>query len=387
MAILVLYLGKFLNQKFKFLRNYNIPEAVSGGLSASIIVGLIYFFFHHQIEFSLYQRDVLLLIFFTTIGLSSRFSTLIEGGKILVLLLIAAVAYLFVQNFIGISLASITGIQQEIGLLGGSVSLSGGHGTSVAWAPIFKDSYGIKNAMEIGVACATFGLVLGGLIGGPIAKVLINQYHLKADTDDEVTIGIKHNTTRIINAEAMLSVLLIISVAVGIGMNVQEFLKGLGLNLPTFVTCILGGIVLTNIGPHILPKMQWPEGTPTLALVSDLSLGLFLAMSLMSLQLWTLIDLALPILLILLAQVIMLAIFTVFVVFRAIGKNYDAAVMAAGYAGLALGATPTAIANMSAVTKKYGAAPKAFIVVPLVGAFFIDIANAVIIKIILVWIQ
>lgn len=387
LAILVLFLGKYLNKKIPVFRNYNIPEAVSGGLFASVLVGVIYFFFHVEIGFSLYQRDVLLLVFFTTIGLSSRFSTLIEGGKTLVFLLLAAVVFLFIQNFTGVGIASLAGIDPVIGLLGGSVALTGGHGTSVAWAPIFNDSYFLENAMEIGVACATFGLVLGGLIGGPIAKFLVSRYKLKSKTDDEVTIGVKHGTTRLINVDAMLSVLLIISVAVGIGTYVHDLLAGLGFQLPVFVTCIFGGIVLTNIGPHILPKLQWPDDTPTLALVSELSLGLFLAMSLMSLQLWTLLELALPIVLILLAQVIIITLFTVFVVFRIIGKNYDAAVMSAGYAGMALGATPTAIANMTAVTKKYGASPKSFIIVPIVGAFFIDIANAVVINIMLMLIH
>ncbi|MCD4781775.1 MAG: sodium/glutamate symporter [Candidatus Omnitrophica bacterium] len=387
LAILVLFLGKFLNKKISVFRDYNIPEAVSGGLFASVFVGIIHYLFNVQIDFSLYQRDVLLLIFFTTIGLTSRFSTLIEGGKTLVIFLFAAVVYLFIQNVTGIGVAYMTGIDQTIGLLGGSVALSGGHGTSIAWAPILKNSYAVENAMEIGIACATFGLVLGGLIGGPIAKFLVSRYKLKSQTDEEVTIGVKHDTSRLINVDAMLSVLLIISVAVGIGTYLHDFLAGLGFQLPVFVTCIFGGIVLTNIGPHILPKMQWPDGTPTLALVSELSLGLFLAMSLMSLQLWTLVDLAFPIIFILLAQVIVVTLFTIFVLFRLIGKNYDAAVMSAGYAGLALGATPTAIANMTAVTKKYGASPKSFIIVPLVGAFFIDIANAVIIKMMLIWVH
>jgi len=386
-AILVLFLGKYLNKKIKIFRDYNIPEPVTGGIIASFVVGCIYFFFKLPIEFSLHQRDVLLLIFFTTIGLSARFSTLREGGRTLLALLIAAVCYLFVQNMVGVGVAGATGIDTTIGGLGGSVSLSGGHGTAIAWAPIFQRDYLIANAMEIGVACATFGLVLGGIIGGPIARFLVNKYKLTASTDAEVTVGVKHDSTRIINVDAMLSVLLIISVSVSIGIHLQMFLKDLGLQLPAFVTCIFGGILMTNIGPRILPKMQWPQGTPTLALVSDLSLGLFLAMSLMSLQLWTLIDLAFPIIIILLAQVVMITLFTVLVVFRVLGKTYDAAVMSAGYAGLALGATPTAIANMTAVTKKYGAAPKAFIIVPLVGAFFIDIANAVIIKFILAWIH
>ena len=165
-AILVLFLGKYVTSKIAFLREYNIPEPVSGGLIASLLSGLAYAVFSLELQFALGLRDVLLISFFTTIGLSSKFSTLIEGGKALVVLLIAAVSYLFLQNFTGLAAAKVSGLRDEIGLIGGSVSLSGGHGTAIAWAPRFVEEYGVANAMELGVACATFGLILGGLIGG-----------------------------------------------------------------------------------------------------------------------------------------------------------------------------------------------------------------------------
>ena len=175
-------------------------------------------------------------------------------------------------------------------------------------------------------------------------------------------------------------VLLILCIAIGIGLQLHELMNYLGFKLPVFVPCLFGGILLTNTVPYLWKNLHWPTGTPTLALLSDFSLGLFLVMSLMSLQLWTLIDLALPILLLLAAQVFVVTLFTIFVVFPVLGKTYDAAIMSSGYVGLALGATPTAVANMTAVTEKYGASPQAFIVVPLIGAFFIDISNAVIIQ-------
>lgn len=384
-AILVLFLGKFLNKRVEFLREYNISEPVTGGVVASIVFGALYFFADTEFVFSLNQRDQLLIIFFTTIGLSSRFTTLIEGGKSLVILLICAVAYLFLQNLIGISVISATGLDKVVGLIGGSVSLSGGHGTAIAWAPVFIDEYGISNAMEIGIACATFGLVLGGLIGGPIAKFLINRNNLQPTSKvEELSVGIKHEEEDVnINYFNVLNSMLVICIAIGLGIILNKLVTSFGAKLPMFVTCLFAGIILTNTLPYIFKKMSWPTGTPSLALISELSLGLFLGMSLMSLQLWTLIDLAGPILILLVCQVVVITVFVLFIVFNLMGRDYDAAVMSAGYAGLALGATPTAIANMEAVTKKFGASPRAFIVVPLVGAFFIDIANAFIIKFLL----
>ena len=383
-AILVLFMGKKLNERVNFLREYNIPEPVTGGVLASLIFGFIYFFGDTEVLFSLADRDTLLLIFFTTIGLSARISTLVEGGKALVILLICAVAYLFIQNFTGLFVAQMTGQSPYVGILGGSVSLSGGHGTAIAWSDIFINQYGIPNASEIGIACATFGLILGGLIGGPIAKFLINRHGLKPASLEEPTVGIKHEKVRLsVDYFGVLNAFLVIAIALGLGIQLDELTEYFGLKLPGFVTCLFAGILLTNTVPFIFKKVMWPTGTPSLALISDLSLGLFLSMSLMSLQLWTLIDLAGPIILLLVFQVVVIVLFVTLVVFRLMGKDYDAAVMSAGYAGLGLGATPTAIANMTAVTKKFGASPKAFIIVPLVGAFFVDIANAFIIKFLL----
>ncbi len=386
LAVLVLFLGRFLNQKINFLQKYNIPEPVTGGIIASLFFSSIYFIFDQSIDFSLEQRDTLLVIFFTCVGLSAKFSTLMQGGKALVILLVLAITYLFLQNVTGIAVTLISDLDTPIGVLGSSVSLSGGHGTAIAWAPTFVSDFNIENAMEIGIACATFGLVLGGLLGGPIASYLIKRHNLSSSCQEQLSVGTDDDQEKI-TVNSIYSVLLVLCIAVGIGLHLHQLIDSFGIKLPIFVPCLFGGIILTNTVPLIWKKFPWPSGTPTLALISDFCLGLFLAMSLMSLQLWTLIDLALPILLLLAAQVIMVLFFTIFVVFRALGKNYDAAIMASGYAGLALGATPTAIANMTAVTKQYGASPQAFIVVPLIGAFFIDISNAFIIQLFLGWLN
>ncbi len=387
-AILVLFLGKKLNERVPFLREYNIPEPVTGGVLASLIFGAWYVITNSEVYFQLTFRDTLLLMFFTTIGLSSKLSTLVEGGKSLAILLVCAIAYLFLQNFTGLTVALLTGLDKPVGIIGGSVSLSGGHGTAIAWSEIFIKDYGISNASEIGIACATFGLILGGVIGGPIAKYLINKNQLEPSSTEEPTVGVKHEKKKLsVNYFDFLNSLLVIAVAMGLGISIDLLVAQFGIKLPMFVSCLFAGILLTNSVPLIFKRINWPTGSASLALISDLSLGLFLAMSLMSLQLWTLVDLAGPIIILLICQVLVIVLFAIFVVFRLMGKDYDAAVITSGYAGLGLGATPTAIANMTAVTKKFGASPKAFIVVPLVGAFFIDISNALIIKFLLGLIQ
>ena len=388
LAIFVLFFGKFLTSKVPFLRNYNIPEPVSGGLIASIVFGLLYGIFDLQFEFALDVRDELLIAFFTTIGLSSRFSTLLKGGSQLGILLVLAVVYLMIQNGTGVLAATLAGYDQLVGVIGGSVSLSGGHGTAIAWTEVFRDDYGIELAGEIGIACATFGLVLGGLLGGPLARFLIERHKLEPDSDALQTVGVEHGDEMIsIDYNSMMRATLVIFVAIGIGIQIDMGLEYMGVQLPTFVSCLFAGILVTNLLPVLFPriKVPQPEQSRTLALISDLTLGLFLAISLMSLQLWTLSDLGFAILLMLVAQVVVVMLWSGIVVFRAMGSTYDAAVMSSGYIGLALGATPTAIANMTAVTKLYGPSPRAFIIVPLIGAFFIDLANSVVIQLYISW--
>ena len=388
LAIFVLFFGKFLTSKIPFLRNYNIPEPVSGGLIASIVFGLIYGIFDLQFEFALDVRNELLIAFFTTIGLSSRFSTLLKGGKQLGILLVLAVVYLMIQNGTGVLAATLAGYDQLVGVIGGSVSLSGGHGTAIAWTPVFRDDYGIQLAGEIGIACATFGLILGGLLGGPLARFLIERHKLEPDSDALQTVGVEHEHEMIsIDYNSMMRTTLVVFVAIGIGTQIDTGLEYMGVQLPTFVSCLFAGILVTNLLPVLFPRLKVPkpEQSRPLALISDISLGLFLAISLMSLQLWTLADLGFAILLMLVAQVVVVMLWSGIIVFRAMGATYDAAVMSSGYVGLALGATPTAIANMTAVTKLYGASPRAFIIVPLIGAFFIDLANSVVIQLYISW--
>jgi len=382
-GIIVLFVGKRLNETIPFLRDFSIPEPVTGGLLFSILFGIVYGVSGIAVEFELRARDFLLVYFFTTIGMNASIKDLISGGKPLVILLVITIAYMVVQNLTGITVASFFDQPSQVGMLGGTVSLIGGHGTAIAWAPRIAEDYNIANAMEIGIACATFGLILASVMGGPIAKFLISRYDLKPEKREEMDVGVTNEKQAVgIGYLDFLDAILAIHACIIVGFFLNEGLETAGLKLPLFVTCLFAGILITNIIPKNFPRWTgtaWPTRKPAVALIADLSLGTFLAMSLMSMQLWTLIDLAGPIFTILAAQVMVAIAVNLFIVFPAMGRNYDAAVVSAGFGGISLGSTPTAMANMAAVSKQYGASHLAFIIVPLVCAFFIDIVNAILI--------
>ncbi|MEW5838099.1 MAG: sodium/glutamate symporter [Pseudomonadota bacterium] len=385
-GIIVLFVGKRLNDNIGFLREYSIPEPVTGGLLFSILFGLIYFLLNVQVEFNLAARDILLVYFFTTIGINSSVRDLIIGGRPLIILLLVTIGFMVAQNFVGIGGAWLFDLPSAVGVVGGTVSLIGGHGTTIAWAPQIAENFGISNAMEIGIASATIGLILASLIGGPMAKFLINRHKLQPDAahlNDAQDVGVSsRDCDKNISHLDFLNTILAIHIAVIIGVLLNDLVDGFGLSLPLFVTCLFAGILLTNLLPHgFLGKhgIKWPTRAPAMALIADVSLGTFLAMSLMSMQLWTLVDLAGPVLTILALQLVLAVTVAIFILFPLMGRNYDAAVVCAGFGGVTLGATPTAMANMAAVTQRFGPSHQAFIIVPLVSAFFIDLVNAVMI--------
>ncbi len=385
LAIIVLFIGKALNLRFAVLRDLNIPEPVVGGLLFSIIFAIIHFSFGISTEFDLTSRDIMLVYFFTTIGLSSSLKDLVKGGKPLIILLLLTIFYMLIQNVIGISIAKIFDLNPLIGLLGGTVSLIGGHGTTIAWAPTFAEQYGITNAMEIGIATATFGLILASLMGGPIASLLIKKDNLKANQNEKQSVGVAYGKENIkIDYFSFLHGILGIHVSIMIGVILNSAMEELGLKLPLFVTALFAGILISSfITPKMEKKFTWldwhAKGT-SLALIADISLGIFLAMSLMSMQLWVVVDLAGPILTIITVQFLVAVSVSVFVVYKVMGKTYDAAVISAGFGGISLGSTATAMANMTSVTQRHGSSQLAFIIVPLVCAFFIDLVNVVMIQ-------
>lgn len=380
LGIIVYFVGVYLNRNFKLLREYNIPEPVSGGLLAAGLLFFTYLFLKVEINFEMDMRDRLLVYFFTAIGLNARISDLLRGGKTLLVFLLLTLTYIVIQNVVGISGAQLLGLSREFGVLAGSTSLIGGHGTAIAWAPEYI-ARGIPNALEVGVASATLGLVIASLVGGPIARFLISRNQLSSsEVEEAVGIAYAKADSEKINHMSLMAVILALHVAIFTGYMLNEAFAAIGFKLPLFVASLLSAIVLSNTIPTLLPKLSWPAHTRALAMVSDFSLGLFLAMSLMSMQLWTIANLAGPLLTILLLQTVTAVLFILFVLFPAMGRDYQASVLCAGFGGFTLGATPTAIANMTAVTKANGPAPLAFVILPLVAAIFVDIANALIIR-------
>ncbi|MDP2574560.1 sodium/glutamate symporter [Vibrio penaeicida] len=383
LGIVVLFLGRRLTQASKWLREFSIPEPVSGGILVSILFAALHYLSGIDVEFDLAARDLLLVYFFTTIGINASLKDLFKGGKPLIILLTITIGYMFIQNLTGIGIATMLGQPDIVGLLSGSVSLIGGHGTAIAWSPKIGESFGLETAMEIGIASATFGLILASVMGGPIAKFLINRHNLSPAKVEKMDVGTSPNNPKpSINAYDFLDAVLAIHICVILGAFLNEAVSEFGLDLPLFVTCLFAGILISNLIPDSYPRLtgtRWPKRTPAIALIADIALGAFLAMSLMSMQLWALVDLAGPIFAILGVQFIVAICVAIFVVFPLMGKTYDAAVVCAGFGGISLGSTPTAMANMSAVAQKYGNSHQAFIIVPLVCAFFIDLANALII--------
>ncbi|EEV1156165.1 sodium/glutamate symporter [Escherichia coli] len=351
-ATLTLLLGRKLVHSVSFLKKYTIPEPVAGGLLVALALLVLKKSMGWEVNFDMSLRDPLMLAFFATIGLNANIASLRAGGRVVGIFLIVVVGLLVMQNAIGIGMASLLGLDPLMGLLAGSITLSGGHGTGAAWSKLFIERYGFTNATEVAMACATFGLVLGGLIGGPVARYLV-----------------KHSTTPngIPDDQEVPTV----------GKIVAQLLAGTAFELPTFVCVLFVGVILSN-GLSMMGFYRVFERA--VSVLGNVSLSLFLAMALMGLKLWELASLALPMLAILVVQTIFMALYAIFVTWRMMGKNYDAAVLAAGHCGFGLGATPTAIANMQAITERFGPSHMAFLVVPMVGAFFIDIVNALVIK-------
>lgn len=388
LAIMVYFAGVKLTTTIGFLRAYSIPEPVSGGILAALLAWGVVALTGRAVEYDLTARDFLLVYFFTTVGLSARLSDLIRGGPILAIMLALTAGFMVIQAAIGVLGAVIFGLPTQGGVMLGTAALIGGHGTAIAWGPVVQDTYGVSGAAELGIATATLGLIVASLLGGPIAKYLIQRHKLSLPDQHSESFGEAaleehpHAGGRVSNGDLLRSILWI-NISVAIGFSIHEGLQEAGIMLPLFVPCLITGIVVSNVVPKVFRRIEWPAGTPAMSLIQEFSLSVFLSMSLMSMQLWTLADHAAVLAVTIALQAAAATLFIVFVVFRAMGRNYFAAVVSSGFTGVTLGATPTAIANMTAVTQRYGPAPLAFIVLPLVSAFFVDLINAVLIQTVL----
>lgn len=377
---LVTYLlGETINDRVALLRRFSIPDPVTGGL----LVALLFLALHEAgiatVGFDTHARDILLLVFFTGIGLNARLTDLLRGGRPLAILVAITAGLLLVQNLVGGIAALLAGLPPAMGVVLGSTSLLGGHGTIIAWSPELA-ARGLAGAPEIGIAMATLGLVVASVIGGPIARLLIEPRGLRSDEPAEVNpVGLSDTAPapEAITRNALMRTLLTVFVCIILGFFIQRAVLEAGLNLPLFVPCLLVGILVGNLLP-LLPFVKPVTHTPALSLLSEFALGVFLAVSLMALQLWELAGHGVLLLSVMLVQAVVAIAASVLVGFRFLGRDYPAAVMTAGYASFTLGATPTAIATMTAVTKRYGPCQTAFIVLPLVSAVFVDIANALV---------
>ena len=388
LAAVVLFAGYAIRRRIAVLDRYNIPAPVVGGfLFASIALGIrlagwVIF------EFNTTLQMPLMIAFFTTIGLGANLKLLKIGGPQVLPFWGLATILAIIQDGVGVLLTQLLGVHPFLGLIAGSITMTGGHGTGAAFGKLMEDQYAFTGAVTLAMAAATFGLVSGGLIGGPVATALIRRHKPKHETapidpstqviakeyeslDQEID---KEPAGEAPTAFRMLKVITVLLVAMWIGSLVSGWI-GQYFTLPAYIGAMLVAAVICNVAGAFKFKIEQ-------RVVDDLgtiALSLFLSMALMSLKLWELLDLAIPMLIILTVQVAMMAAYGYFIDFRFMGRDYDAAVMAGGHCGFGLGATPNAVANMEAITEKFGPAPRAFLVIPMVGAFFIDFTNALII--------
>ena len=391
-ATIVLLFGRYLVRKYRFLQDFNIPEPVAGGLVAAVIIYALYLFNHVSFAFDKSLREAFMLVFFTSIGLSADFSRLKAGGFPLIIFTVIVGVFIVIQNAVGVGLAIAMDQNPLLGLVAGSITMTGGHGTAGGWGPDLE-KIGLANATGIGMACATFGLVAGGLIGGPVARRLINKMKREpltirddgsTDTGDDANdMFEKPERRRLITANSAIETLAMFAACLAFAEIMDSidkpYLKPILsiLDLPKFVWGIIFGIILRNVLTNVFKFNMFDRA---IDVFGNASLSLFLAIALLDLKLWELTALALPVTTILLVQVVVMALYATFVTYTLMGRDYDAAVLAAGHCGFGLGATPTAVANMQSVTERFGSSHKAFLIVPLVGAFLVDLINTGVIQ-------
>ncbi|RMH03041.1 MAG: sodium/glutamate symporter [Nitrospirae bacterium] len=381
LAAAILVLGTLLTHHIPILRHYAIPIPVTGGLCFAVVANAMHGGMNLDLAFDMTLKEPCMLAFFATVGLSADLRMVANGGARLALFLAVATLFLIVQNGIGTLLALSLGLHPLFGLLSGSITLSGGHGTGAAYADLFTTTSDLHNPMEVAMACATFGLVVGGLIGGPVAHRLITKFHLTAPSQPVSLHPISLHSFRHYGADSLrkgFETLLVILGCLVVGkVASQLFNQRFHFTLPTFIWTLMCGVAFRNICEftglyHLSQRLITTMGT--------ISLSFFLAFAFMTLRLWELRALVGSLLIILVVQTLVMALYASVITFRVMGKTYEAAVMASGHCGFGMGATPTAIANMEALVSRHGPAPEAFLIIPLVGAFFIDLANALVIQ-------
>lgn len=371
-GILALLLGEILNHKAGFLRRICIPAPVTGGLLFSLITLALFEFWDIEVSFNGTLRDICMIMFFTTVGFQSDLKVLKKGGKPLAFLVLLVAALIILQNCVGVGMAKALGINPLIGMAAGSITMCGGHGTAAGFSSLLE-SQGLQSAATVTMAAATFGLLGGSLIGGPLAERIIRRKGLMHDEDMNANKWSWHEDDSLKSARSYSKAAYEIFLAAGIGTLVSKLLAATGMTFPTYFGALITAVIIRNV-TELIPSCPKPS-MEEISSIGTISLSLFLGMAMVSLRLWELSGLALPLLLILVVQVAVMALFGRFVAFPLLGRNYDAAVLVGGICGFGLGATPNAMANMSAVCSKYRYAAMPFVIVPIVGAMFVDLIN------------
>ena len=398
MGALALIVGMFLTRKVSFLQKYCIPSPVSGGIIFSLLTLALYAWFDIEVSFDGTLKDIFMLAFFTSVGFQCDLRVIKKGGKPLIVMLVLLVILITAQNLTAVGFTRLLGVNPLIGMAAGSISMTGGHGTAGGFASVLE-GMGLQGAGTIGMTAATFGLIAGSMMGGPLAEKIISKklvHEQMQEPDEEIDpamSGIESDEAspsgrakRVSTneqefqqyAKASYCILLIMG-----GGTVLSWLFGkMGVTFPTY----FGALILAALARNLLGLIRykeegrWQKGEKLLDMerivsVGNICLSMFLGMAMVSLRLWELQSLALPVIVILSSQVVLMAVFAYYLAFPLLGRNYDAAILCAGLCGFGLGATPNAMANMSAVCYKFRYTVRPFLIVPIIGAMFTDLIN------------
>lgn len=378
-AVVVLLLGAIINRRVGFLSRYNIPDPITGGLLFAVLSAIVAWLADFKISFDQSIKPVLLLMFFAGVGLSADLRTLKRGGKALIIFLIILLPYIVLQNAVGIAMATALDLHPIFGLVSGSITLVGGHGTGAAYAERFAEVNNLQNVMDLSMTVATVGLIVGGIIAGPVAQFLITRYRLRSAAEQAVDDGTPLPPVAPIATVGAIGALAGILTAVVVSRYLAAQFSGGSITIPTFLWCMMTGIAIRNLCPFV--GLRFDDRATDL--IANICLALFLVMTMMALDL---IDVALsagPFLAIIAMQVVFIVLYVIFVCFRFMGRDYEAAVTSAAFIGFNMGSTATAMANMQAITARHGPAPTSYLIAPLAGAFFVDLMNAIVLTLLL----
>lgn len=378
-GLVVLLIGALVNRRVALLSRYNIPDPITGGLLFAALAALAWAAASFRVQIDQTVKPVLLLMFFAGVGMSADLRLLKRGGRALVIFLLVLFPYILVQDAVGVALAKLLDLHPIFGVVAGSITLVGGHGTGAAYAERFAEVNNLQAVMELSMTVATIGLITGGIIGGPVAQYLINRYKLVSKAVPSGAAAGALEAQGPITTVGMVGALAGILAAVVAGQWLAAQFQGGTITIPAFLWCMMLGVAIRNLAPFA--RLRFDDRASDL--VAGVCLSLFLVMTMMALDLIEVALSAGPFLLIIAAQVVFIVLYAVLVCFRFMGRDYEAAVTSAAFIGFNMGSTATAMANMQAITAKYGPAPQSYLIVPLSGAFFIDLMNAFVLTLVL----